>query len=1064
MRTVRSVPIRVIRVTMVLGVLTLPSLLGAQSSARVAPQGNARDTSSAFDSTRYGALRWRSIGPFRGGRVTAVAGVATQPLVYYMGATGGGVWKTDDAGNTWRNVSDGQFHVGSIGAIAVSPDDPNVVYVGTGEAPPRGQSSSFGDGVYKSTDAGRTWSRVGLENTRSISAVVVHPRNNDVVYVAAQGSRWGPWADRGIFRSSDGGKSWKRILFVNDSTGPSDLSMDPSNPRILYAAFWDFRRFPWQIRSGGPASGIWKSTDGGDTWTKLAGGLPTGVVGKIGVSVSAADPNRVYANIEADSGGLYRSDDAGKTWRRTSDDRAIRARAWYYTNVIADPQVADVVYVMNAPIMKSIDGGRTFTALPATHGDNHALWINPSNHEYMINGNDGGASVTTNGGRTWSSQMNQPTAQFYRVNTDNQFPYWVYGAQQDNTTVATASRSQNGGIDQSDWYEVGGCESAHIAFDPRAPRYIYAGCYQGIITEFDRDTRVTRNVMVWPALGLAEPSNEQKYRFNWSAPITTSPHDRATIYHGGNVLFKSTDRGQTWSPISPDLTRNDKTHQGLGGAPITNEGAGGEVYGTIYYVVESPHEAGTIWVGTDDGLVQLTRDGGRTWTNVTPKGLPESQINAIEVSPHDKGTAYITVYRAKWNDNAPYIFKTNDYGKSWTRITNGFPPDMPVSVVREGPVRRGLLYAGTENGAWVSFDDGAHWQTIQGNLPPVRVTDFQISHGDLVASTEGRAFWILDDLTPFAQGLDTTNATRLFKPRDAYRTVYGPTAEGQPAGANPPPGAIITYWLAAAPDSTGIKLDILASDGRVVRSFSSKPVPSAGPSRGRAGDDRPLAAKKGLNRMSWDLRTPALERIAGLFLASGTSGFRVAPGTYTVRLTANGATYSQPLTVLADPRLQLSSQDLAREQQVIAQLHDRANEVFRSVVQLRDVRDQVGRVVAHADALQNADSVKKAGRALSARIDTLETRLVQPRSRNGQDIINFRNGIVDQILFLAEAVDDADAPVTQGMTERMADLDQQWSQVRAQVRGVLDGDVARFNTLLQGAPAIVVQDARKPVP
>ena len=1047
--------------------LAVPASAQQRSRSTAAAQQGAASTDpraalDAFDSTRFGAMRWRSIGPYRGGRATAVAGVASQPLTYYMGATGGGVWKTEDAGTTWRNVSDGYLRMGSIGAIAVAPSDPNVIYVGTGEAQPRGQSSSQGDGVYRSTDAGRTWTHIGLEKTKSISDIVIDPRDPNVAFVAAQGSRWGPWPDRGVYRTDDGGTTWKRVLFVNDSVGPSDLSMDPSNPRILYAAFWDFRRFPWQIRSGGTGGGIWKSTDGGESWTKLAGGLPAGIVGKIGVDVSPADPDRVYAIIEADSGGLYRSDDAGKTWRRTSDDRAIRARAWYYTNVIADPQSADVVYVMNAPILKSIDGGRTFATVQATHGDNHALWINPVNHDYMINGNDGGASVTTNGGRSWSSQDNQPTAQFYRVNTDDEFPYWVYGAQQDNTTVATPSRTASFGIDQTDWYPVGGCESAHIAFDPRDPRYLYAGCYQGIITEFDRQTHLERNIMVWPALGLAEPSDEQKYRFNWSAPIFTSPHDRKVIYHGGNVLFRSSDRGQSWTPISPDLTRNDKAHQGLGGAPITNEGAGGEVYNTIYYAVESPHEAGTIWVGTDDGLVQLTRDGGKTWTNVTPKGLAESQINAIEISPHDRATAYVVAYRAKWNDDAPYVFRTTDYGRNWTRISDGLPPNEPARVVREGPVRRGLLFAGTETGAYVSFDDGAHWRSIQGNLPRVPVTDLQIRNGDLVASTEGRAFWILDDLTPFALAVDTTNATRLFAPRDAYRTVYGAAIEGRPVGTNPPAGAIINYWL-TAPDSTGLTIEIAGADGKVVRAFSSKPKPSLGPVRGGGGDSRPAPAKRGLNRLSWDLRTEPVERIAGLFLASGTSGYRVPPGTYTVRLTTGGRTYTQPLTVRSDPRLQLSPEELAREQQIVAALHARANEIFGMVRQIRDARDQVNRVVSHADALANADTVRKAGRALAARLDSLESKLVQPRSRNGQDIINFRNGIVDQVLYLAEAVDDANAPVTQGMTSRMAELDQQWSQLGAQVRGELEGGVARFNALLQGAPAVMIAPG-KPVP
>src|SRR5436190_5683025 len=807
----------------------------------------------AFDSVRFGALKWRSIGPYRGGRSVAVAGVPGQPLVYYAGYTGGGVWKTEDAGANWRNISDCCFRMGSVGGIAVAADDPNVIYVGTGEHAVRGQSSSFGDGVYKSTDAGRSWKRVGLEKTRQISRVIVHPRNDDVVYVAAQGSRWAPGAtDRGVYRSMDGGKSWKLLLHPSDSSASTVLSIDASNPRILYAAFAQMQRLPWQVRSGGTQGGIWKSSDGGDSWTKLEGGLPK-VVGKIGVAVSPANPERVFAIIEADSGGLWRSDDAGKTWRLQSDQRLIRARAWYYMHITADPANQDVVYVMNAPITKSIDGGRTFTVLDAPHGDNHQLWINPENPRYMIGANDGGATVTLNGGRSWSTQNNQPTAQIYRVNTDRKFPYWVYGAQQDNSSIATPSATSGFGIDATDWYPVAGCESAHLAFDPENPRYVYGGCYQGMIDEFDRDTRLSRNIMAWPALGLAQATNTMRYRFNWSSPIAVSPFDARVIYHGGNVLFRTSDRGVTWTAISPDLTRNDPNSQGFGGTPITNEGAGGEVYNTVYYIAESPKTAGVIWVGTDDGLVQLTRDGGKTWTNVTPKGLPPGQINAIDPSPHDAETAYITFYRAKWNDNAPYVHRTHDGGRTWVPITAGLPVDEPARVVRQGRVRPELLYLGTETGVYASFDDGAHWQSIQSNLPHVPVTDLQVSWtGDLVASTEGRAFWILDALMPFPQGIDTTKTTRLFRSRDAVRTSYGFAGEagtqgfaGAPVGQNPPPGAIVYFYLAsprsssqaaasasssassAIPSSsdTTVKLEILGSDGRVVRTLSNMRTP-----------------------------------------------------------------------------------------------------------------------------------------------------------------------------------------------------------------------------------------------
>lgn len=1038
---------------------SLALLLVASVATAQAPQ-----QLSTFDSTRYGALRWRSIGPYRGGRSVAVTGVPTQPLVYFAGFTGGGLWKSDDAGNNWRNISDCCFRMGSVGSIAVADNDPNVIYVGMGEHAIRGQSSSWGDGVYKSTDAGRTWKRAGLENTRQISRVVIHPKNDDVVYVAAQGTRWAPSADRGIYRTMDGGKTWKLILHPSDSAGASELSMDPSNARILYAAFWHGQRVPWQVRSGGTQGGIWKTSDAGETWTKLEGGLPK-LMGKVGVSVSAANPDRVYAIVEADSGGLWRSDDAGKTWRLLSGDRLIRARAWYYTKVFADPRNADLVYVMNAPVLKSLDGGRTFSVLPAKHGDNHQLWINPLDNNYIINANDGGATITTNGGRSWSTQDNQPTAQIYHVVTDQQFPYWVYGAQQDNSSIAIPSATSGFGIGPQRWFAAAGCETAHIAFDPKNPRYLYGGCYQGIIEELDRETRFDRIIMAWPGLGLAEPTNELKYRFNWTAPILTSPHDRKVIYHAGNVLFKSSDRGHTWVAISPDLTRDDPATQGFGGAPITNEGAGGEVYNTIYAVVESPHEAGTIWVGTDDGLVQLTRDGGKAWANVTPKGLPPGQVNSIEVSPHDKGTAYIAFYRVKWNDNAPYIYKTADYGATWTKIVTGLPTDEAVRVVREGPRRKGLLYAGTETGAWVSFDDGMRWQSLQSNLPRVPVSDLtiQMGNGDLVASTEGRAFWILDGLRPLAQYLDTTTTTRLFPPHDAYRTSYGFAGDGSASnvGQNPPPGAIIYFYLDKAPDSAGVKVEILGADGRVVRTYNSRRTP---PVPGGVAIP-PMPARLGLNRVVWDLRTEPISRIVGPTFFMPTDGYRVATGSYTVRLTAAGKTLTQPLTVLHDPRVEMTAEEMAREQQIIARLHQRANDIFRSLRDVQSVRDQVNRVAQVSRDLPapRADSIAKLSARLKTKLDSLENSLVNVRATNGQDIINYRNALIDQVLFLAASVDAGAAP-TRPMEQRVIELDQAWQALDARMRSVMDRDVGELNALLAGTPAVVVPGARKPVP
>ena len=750
----------------------------------------------SIDPVLLDAYKWRSIGPDRGGRSIAVAGVRGRPLEAYFGAVGGGLWKTTDAGNNWTPVTDGQITSSSVGAVAVSESNPDIVFIGMGESCIRGNIMP-GDGVYKSTDAGKTWTHVGLAATKQISAVRVHPTNPELVYVAAQGSRWSGTPDRGVYRSADGGRTWTQLLKgVNATSGASDLSMDPSNPRILYAAFWDHQRLPWTVRSGGEGSGIWKSTDGGDTWTRLTEGLPK-LMGKIGVAVSPANPERVFAIVEAEKGGLYRSDDAGKTWRLLSEDRLIQTRSWYYMKVTADPQNADVVWVMNAPVLKSIDGGRTFATVTATHSDNHGLWINPRDSRWVINANDGGASISTDGGKSWSTQDNQPTAQFYHVIVDDVYPYKLYSGQQDNSSVIVASRGDGPSLGARDWREGPGCESANVGVDRRAPRLVYGGCYQGIFDELDVETGLARTIMAWPELALTEPTDSTRYRFNWTSPSLVSQHDGKVLYHAANVLFRTTDRGRTWTAISPDLTRDDPATQGAGGGPITNEGAGGEVYGTILALAESPHDARTLYVGTDDGLVQVTRDGGATWTNVTPTGVEIGAVNEVEVSPHDAATVYVAFRRDRRGDDAPYAFRSTDYGRTWTRIVRGLRPNEPVRVVREDPERRGLLYAGTETGIYVSFDAGGSWHPFQRNLPTVPITDLEVRHGDLYAATEGRAFWALDDLTPLRQM--TAELARadvhLFAPRPAL-LAGGPSRATTTAGRNPPYGANAVFHLA----------------------------------------------------------------------------------------------------------------------------------------------------------------------------------------------------------------------------------------------------------------------------
>ena len=1015
----------------------------------------------------YQAMKWRNIGPFRGGRSVAAAGVPGQPLKYYFGSTGGGVWKTEDGGNSWKNISDKFFKTGSVGAIAVAESDPNVIYVGMGEGCIRGVTTSYGDGVYKSTDAGKTWAHMGLEKTLQISAVRVHPKNPDVVFVAAQGSPWGANPERGIYRSKNGGKSWQLVKSVNEKTGASDLSMDVTNPRILYAAFWEHQRTPWKIISGGPGSGIYKSTDGGDTWEELTKGLPD-LMGKIGVSVSPANPERVWANIEADEGGLFRSDDAGKTWKCINKERVLRARAWYYTHVFADPQDEETVYVLNAPVMKSTDGGKKFTRIRTPHGDNHDLWINPGNNQVMINSNDGGANVSFNGGKTWSTQANQPTAQFYRVITDNRFPYYVYGGQQDNSTVAVASRTNDSGIGREDWYPVGGCESAHVAFDPDNPVLVYAGCYQGQITEYDHKLRQSRNVMAYPYLGLGADAKDLKYRFNWNAPILVSPYDPNVIYHAGNVLLKSEDRGQTWAEISHDLTRNEKEKQGKGGGPITNEAAGAETYNTILYVVESPHEAGTIWTGSDDGLVYLTRDGGANWNVVTPREIGEAHINTIEVSPHDPATAYLAVTGYKLNDFAPYIFKTDNYGKSWKRRVKGIAEDAFVRVVREDPVRQGLLYAGTETGVYVSFNDGKLWQSLQVNLPVVPITDLTIRNNDLVAATQGRAFWILDDLTPLHQINDEVAGANvhLFKPGNAVK-MGGGSRPIPGIGQNPPSGVLIRYYFSVAPDTakTKVELAILDTNGELLRTITSKKKAGETPDSGRSQDQatRNLTIKAGMNQFVWNMRREDITKVPKLFTYGSLQGYRVAPGTYTARLTVGDKTMSQSFDVVADPRLQVTDEDIREKETLLTENWSTLDEIHKSVKEMREVRNQVNDLVKLTKQQDESGAISDAAKTLTKKIGGWEEKVVQPKQKTRQDVINFPNKLNANFIYLLNATDASFGKLTRGMRDRHADLQAQWTELQREKERILQEDVAKFNDLFRqkGVPAVILPS--KPV-
>ena len=1027
--------------------------------------------SGVIDPRLYQALKWRNIGPFRAGRTTAVAGVPDQPATFYIGSSGGGVWKTVDAGRSWHNVSDGFFAVGGIGAIAVAPSDSKIIYVGTGEASIRGQTTSPGDGVYKSTDAGKTWVHLGLADTLQIAAIVVDPTNPDWVYVAAQGDPWKPSSARGVYRSRDGGKTWKRVLFVSATTGAHDLSIDPKNPQVLYAALWDHRRRPWNIRSGGPGSGLWKSTDGGSSWHRLRQGLPA-LMGNTSVAVSPVDPQRVYAMIEAVHGGVFRSDDAGRTWRRCNGDAGMRDRGWYYTRIYADPQQKDTVYVLANSIVKSTDGGMKFSEVRNPHGDNHDLWINPGDDRIMVEGNDGGGVVTLDGGRTWSSDLNQPTGQFYRVFADDRFPYWVYGGQQDWGAMGIASSTLHNGIGRQDWHEVGGGESAWIGADAHDPTFVYATGILGDVTEYDSKDAAIRQIPPYDYFAAFRPPSELKYRSNWSAPLIVSVHDPKAIYYGAQVVFKSTDRGTHWKAISPDLTRHELAKEGVDGGPISIEGAGGETYDTITYIAESPVAAGMLWVGSDDGLVHLTRDDGAHWTDVTPPGMNDAEVESIEPSPHDPAKAYLAVSGYKFGDFAPMLYRTEDYGRTWKSIASGLPSDVFVRVVREDPVRSGLLYLGTEDGLFISFDDGDHWQPFQLNFPRVPVTDLKVHEGDLIASTEGRAYWILDDLSSLEQ-LDAHAAevaragAYLFAPRVAYLLDRhsSPPALQPDLGANPPDGAIIRYELpaAAATGSSPVALEILDSAGHLIRRFTNQPVKPRAHSLVK-GVERlppapPLPTKAGMNAYVWNLRVASYTPVSDTIRYVSQVPYRVAPGVYTVRLTYGGRSMSRSLEVRNDPRhAPVTAAQWREQQQLLAHLAGMVDDIHRSTNDMRVMAQQAKVLIGRAAGTANASGVRQSGGALIARIAQWEKQVPQPRLPHGvQDYVSFPSRLLSTPVLNLISMVDQDPPVTAAAEAEARDLTARWSAIRAQMARIREHELAAFEAQLRraGLPAAI---------
>jgi photosystem II stability/assembly factor-like uncharacterized protein len=1002
----------------------------------------------------YSSMEWRMVGPYRGGRVLTVTGVTGNPMLYYMGASGGGVWKTENAGVTWENISDGYFNVGTIGAVAVAPSDPNVLYVGTGEAPIRGVTTSSGDGVYKSTDAGATWQHVGLPKAGQISRIKIHPGDPDTAYVAVQGNMWAPTDERGIYRTTDGGETWEQVLSVGPTTGATDLAMDPTNPRILYASMWHHGRTPWFILSGGTDGGIFKSVDGGDTWEKLSGGLPE-LIGKVGVDVSASNPQRVYAIVEADAGndagegkgGLYRSDDGGENWTLINNSRIIQTRSWYYHHITADPVDEDIVYVMNAPFMKSIDGGVTFEKQTLPHGDFHDHWVNPENRLNQINASDGGATITFDGGKTWSSIMNQPTAQFYRVITDNQTPYRIYGGQQDNSTVAIASETYDSGIGREDYFAVGGGESAHIAFDEENPQLIYATTINGTLTEYNVETERRRPIKPYPEYVFGHQSKNLRYRTNWNAPVIVSQHNTNVIYYGTHKVLKSDDRGVTWQEVSPDLTRNQIERQGDNGGPLTNELVGAEFYNTIFYMVESPYAEGELWIGSDDGLIHLSRDGGASWDNITPTGAPEALVNAIEISPHSPGTAYAALAAYKLNDFSPYIFKTTDYGESWTRIDNGLPENTFVRVVREDPERAGLLYAGTEAGMFVSFDGGSNWQSLALNLPPVPITDLTLRQGDLIAATQGRGFWVLDDVSPLRQANNDMADKPLHVFTPSVATLLRSGGRGAPfEGANPRRGVILNYYIGE--DVQGpLSIEILGRGGDVIRTFSSAEGEFDACVLGNSDDRRPFhisypSADAGQQSWAWDMRREGLYCIDDYYTAAGFNGASAIPGDYQARFSIGGATETVSFALLPDPRVEAGDEAYAFLDARLEEVTNLMNELMDSLKAVRASREQI---MALMDAHPGSQELTGIGGTAVRELTAWEDSVTQKMYETYEDEDTWASLIDVQIRHLLDVIDGAGAPVANGALERLADLKAEWAMRRGELEGPVAGAVTLVN-------------------
>ncbi len=1029
-----------------LGVLAIHSAGAADSKSK---QGQ-------FDEHLWNGMKWRLVGPFRGGRALAIEGVPGSPNTYYFGAVAGGVWKTTDGGGNWRPMFDKQKTTSSIGAIAVAPSNANIVYAGSGESALRG-NISYGDGVYKSVDAGRTWQNVGLKESRHIGAIIVDPHNPDIVFVAAVGHAFGPNQERGVFRTTDGGKTWTKVLGKDENTGAIDVVFDPHNAQTLFAALWQVRRQPWFFASGGAGSGLYRSTDGGTTWQQLQGnGLPEGILGRIGIAVSGADSNRVYAIIEAKEGGIFRSEDGGDHWTKVNDDGRFRQRAWYFSKIYADPRSPDSVYVLNTGLFRSSDGGKNFTLLPARHGDHHGLWIDPNNPDRIANANDGGASISTDAGQTWTTVDNQPTAQFYHVSVDNAFPYHIYGAQQDNSNVGIASYSDEGAIGRQDWFQAGGGECGFVMADPKDWHIIYSN-NEGFIVRHDKRTGQSEDVSVWPLDNSGHGAEDLVHRFQWVSPLLISPHNSDTLYTAGEAVFKSTDHGQSWKQISPDLTRNDKSKQKPSGGPITNDITSIEYYDTVFALAESPLQKGMLWAGTDDGLLQLTTDDGAHWAKVTPP-MPEwSAVSLIDPSPFDANGAYVAVERHRLDDFKPYIYKTANKGQSWAAITNGIPDGAYVHAVREDPKRRGLLYAGTELGVYVSFDDGAHWQPLQMNLPVSPIRDLVVKDNDLVVATHGRSFWVLDDLTPLRQmnANSQQSAAILYQPETALRLHYPQEVDKNgPVGTNPPAGAIIDYYLKTAPKSE-VTLDILDKEGKLVRHLSSQEKkdneqPPEWPDR--IETPKTIPATAGMNRFPWNLRYNDPVQTPGAFYSgNGPVGPLAPPGDYQLKLTVNGQSQTAPLHLAIDPRTKGAEAAVQKQFALATQVNDRISQLHRAVNEIRDFKGQIKTLHQRFGDNDKLKPALAAADDLNGKMSAVEEKLIQVNMKSSEGNLVFPNELNEEFDTFSHVIDNADTEPTQPELDMFKRLGGRLDEQLQKWTSLKNTEVPKVNALVKQA-------------